>query len=79
MGWTPPSKFTVLITFLLMAFGLFVLFDIFFLFPGGNELLLQLDLSMGDFTNRQVWGAIAMAILALSWILFYLGVRLSGL
>ena len=79
MGWTPPSKFIVLITCLLMLFGLFILFDIMFLLPEGNELLLQFDLSMGDFSNEQVWGIIAMVVLFLSWFIFYLGVRLSGL
>ncbi|MFX1425036.1 MAG: hypothetical protein ACFFBE_01185 [Promethearchaeota archaeon] len=79
MGWTPPSKFTVLITFLLMVFGLFICIDLFFLFPDGNELLVQIDISMGDFTQYEVWAIIAMVVVFLSWFIFYLGVRLSGL
>ena len=77
MGWTPPSKFTVLITFLLMVFGMFLLVDLFFLVP--DELLVHIDISIGDFTKYEVWAIIAMVVLFLSWFLFYLGVRLSGL
>jgi hypothetical protein len=79
MGWTPPSKFTVLIAFLLMAFGIFILIDFFFLLPDGNEILVQIDISMGDWNQYQVWGLIAIIVEFLSWAVFYLGVRLSGL
>jgi len=78
MGWTPPSKFTVILTFLLLVFGIFILVDLIFLAPD-DEILVGIDLSMGDFTQYEVWGIIAIIILFLSWFIFYLGVRLSGL
>jgi len=78
MGWTPPSKFTVILTFLLLVFGIFILVDLIFLSPD-DEILVGIDLSIGDFTQYEVWGIIAIIILFLSWFIFYLGVRLSGL
>jgi hypothetical protein len=78
MGWTPPSKFTVILTFLLLAFGIFILIDIIYLAPD-NHILLEIDLATGDFENFEVWGLIAIIILFLSWFIFYLGVKLSGL
>ncbi|MFW9876976.1 MAG: hypothetical protein ACFFG0_28105 [Candidatus Thorarchaeota archaeon] len=79
MGWTPPSKFTVIITFLLLAFGIFILVDILFLLPEGNELLVYIDFTFGDYDQYQTWGLIALIILFLSWFIFYLGLKLSGL
>ncbi|MFX1344298.1 MAG: hypothetical protein ACFFBC_02210 [Promethearchaeota archaeon] len=78
MGWTPPSKFTVILTFLLMVFGLFIIVDILYFLPEGNEILVQIDLKFGELTNVQIWGLIAIIILFLSWFIFYLGVKLSG-
>ncbi|MFX0083253.1 MAG: hypothetical protein ACFE94_16025 [Candidatus Hodarchaeota archaeon] len=79
MGWTPPTKFTVFISFLLLAFGLFIIIDILFLLPETNELLVHIELTLGDFDQYQTWGLIAIIVLFFSWLLFYLGVRLSGL
>jgi len=75
MGWTPPSKFTVIITFLLLAFGLFVLVDLIFLAPDN----ILPDFTLGDFNELETWTLIAIIVLFLSWFIFYLGVRLSGL
>jgi len=77
MGWTPPTKFTVFIFFLLMAFGLFIVVDLVFMAP--DFIIVQIELIIGDFTQYETWGLIAIIVLFLSWFIFYLGVRLAGL
>jgi len=77
MGWTPPTKFTVFISFLLMAFGLFIVVDLVFMAP--DFIIIHIELIIGDFTQFETWGLIAIIVLFLSWFIFYLGVRLTGL
>jgi hypothetical protein len=79
MGWTPPSKFTVMVSFLLCAFAIFILYDWTFLAPDGNGILIETDLEFGDFDVFQSWMIIAMVVVFLSWFLMFLGVRLTGL
>ena len=76
MGWTPPSKFTVFITFLLMAFGIFILIDM------TGEVFADLvlpSIHLFDLANFQSWLIVAMIVFFLSWLLFFLGVKLKGL
>ncbi|MBY9016503.1 MAG: hypothetical protein KGD68_12480 [Candidatus Lokiarchaeota archaeon] len=74
MAWTPPSKFTVVFSFLLLAGGLFILIDQFFLIPG-----ILPNLTFGTFTSDQWWGIFGMGLVFLAWFLMFLGVRLKGL
>jgi hypothetical protein len=76
MAWTPPSKFTVLITFLLWAFGLFILLDQWTIF-WTDTLLPQIHpFNMSSYIS---WLIIAMIVFFFAWFLFYLGVTLKGL
>ena len=74
MAWTPPSKLTVIITFLLLALGLFVLVELFFAL---TDILPALNI--GTLTSVQWWGIIGMTLVFLAWFLLYLGVRMKGL
>ena len=76
MGWTPPSKFTVFLTFLCMAFGIFILMDVSVIF--WDELILP-RIYLFDQSNFQSWLLVAMIVFFISWFLFYLGVKLKGL
>ncbi len=74
MAWTPPTKWTVVFSFLVLAGGLFVL----------SELLLEYTnvlptLALGTFSSAEVWGMIGMGLVFLAWFLMFLGVRLKGL
>ncbi len=74
MAWTPPTKWTVVFSFLVLAGGLFVL----------SELLLEYTtvlptLALGAFSSAEVWGMIGMGLVFLAWFLMFLGVRLKGL
>ncbi|MFW9900639.1 MAG: hypothetical protein ACFFDY_05055 [Candidatus Thorarchaeota archaeon] len=72
MGWTPPSKFIVIFTFLLMAFGIFILLDLEALF--WTSLLPTLNIGTYD-----GWFIIALILFFLTWFLFFLGVKLKGI
>lgn len=74
MAWTPPSKLTVIITFILLAIGLFVLVELFFGLTG-----ILPALNIGTFSSNQWWGIIGMTLVFLAWFLFYLGVIMKGL
>ena len=74
MAWTPPSKLMVIITFLLVAVGLFVLVELFFGLTG-----ILPALNIGTFTSNQWWGIIGMALVFLSWFLFYLSIIMKGM
>ncbi len=74
MAWTPPTKFTVLFSFLLLAGGLFILIEHFFALTG-----ILPHLTFGTFTSDQWWGIFGMGLVFLAWFLMFLGVRLKGL
>ena len=74
MAWTPPSKPTVVITFLLLAAGIFLLVELFF-----APLNILPDIAIAPFNKDQTWGIIAMGAVFLSWFLFYLGVIMKGM
>jgi len=71
-GWTPPSKFIVTLTFLLMAFGIFILMDQYL---GVWATLLPVL----DFAGYNGWLIIALLLFFLTWFLFFMGVKLSGI
>ncbi len=76
MAWTPPSRVTVSLTFLLMAFGIFILLDQFTLFWAGTLLPIIHPFNLSSFVS---WMLIAMIVFFFSWFLFFLGVTLKGL
>jgi len=75
MAWTPPTKFTVIFSFLFLAGGLFILIELFFAIAGDILPVLAL----GTFSSTETWGIIGMGLVFLAWFLMFLGVRLKGL
>lgn len=73
MAWTPPSKFTVILSFLCLAGGLFILVELFFALTNILPIL-----ALGTFTSEETWGIIGLALVFLAWFLMFLGVRLKG-
>jgi len=72
MGWTPPSKFIVIVTCITMIFGVFILMDLYMgLWP---TILPAIDLA-----GFNLWFLVALILFILTWLLFFLGVKLSGL
>ena len=74
MAWTPPTKITVILSFLALAGGLYVLTDLFFVTP-----ILRPTLALGTFSSTETWGIIGMGLVFLAWFLMFLGVKLKGL
>ena len=74
MAWTPPTKFTVMFSFLCLAGGLFILIELFFGLTGVLPVL-----ALGTFSSNETWGIIGMALVFFAWFLMFLGVRLKGL
>lgn len=74
MGWTPPSKFIVILTFLIMAFGIFIFMDIdLALWP---SVLSSVAFDIGPYNG---WRIIALILFFLTWFLFFLAVKMKGL
>ena len=71
-GWTPPSKFIVIITFILMAFGIFIFMEL-------NMTLWPSILPVINVAGYNVWVLIGLILFFLTWFLFFLGVKLKGL
>ena len=72
MGWTPPSKFIVIVTLITMIFGVFILMDLYMgLWP---TILPVIDLA-----GYNLWLLVALILFILTWLLFFLGVKLSGI
>ena len=74
MAWTPPTKFTVIFSFLVLAGGMFVLSELLL----GYTAVLP-PLALGAFSSTEVWGMIAMGLVFFAWFLMFLGVKLKGL
>ncbi|MFX0023596.1 MAG: hypothetical protein ACFE9S_14815 [Candidatus Hermodarchaeota archaeon] len=72
MGWTPPTKFTVILAFLLMVFGIFILLDVI-------DLLWIGFLPYFEIAGKHGWIVISLIVFFLSWFLLFLGVKLKGL
>jgi hypothetical protein len=72
MGWTPPTKFTVVFTFLLMAFGIFILLDL-------SSLIWPGFLPYFAIGTENGWFIISLIVFFLSWFLLFLGVKLTGM
>ena len=77
MAWTPPSKFTVILAFLLMAFAVFIPLDQGLILWGPPPLLPTIYLP--GFSSFQSWMIIEAIVVFFSWFLFFLGVKLKGL
>lgn len=75
MAWTPPSKFTVFLSFLILVGGLFLLIVLIFGIPGITLPVFNL----GTLSSTETWGLIAIILVFFSWLLFLLGVRLKGM
>ncbi len=72
MAWTPPTKFVVILTFLFMVFGIFILMDI-------TMNIWDSFLPTFYLFEYNGWFIIALLLFFLTWFFFYLGVKLKGL
>lgn len=75
MAWTPPSKFIVVLTFLMWAGGLFLLIDLNWNLTG----LTYPVIAIAGLTSEEVWFIIGLGLLGLAWLLMFFAVKLKGL
>ena len=76
MAWTPPTKFIVFLSFLLMAFGVFIILDQSLILWSPSLLPI---IHLADFNSFESWILIAAIVVFLSWFVFFLGVWFKGL
>jgi hypothetical protein len=74
MTWTPLTKFIVILSFLLLAGGVFVLADLFFVTPD-----LLPSLALGTLNHTETWGIIGTGLMFFAWWLMFLGLKLESL
>jgi hypothetical protein len=74
LAWTPPSKFTVILSLLILLGGLFVLIEVIFGVPGVLPAF-----NLGTLSVNETWGLIGLILVFLSWLLMMLGVRVKGM
>lgn len=74
MGWSPPTKVTVIFSLLFLLGGLFILIELFFNFFG-----ILPAFSLGTLSSTETWGVIGMVLVFLAWFLMYLGVQIKGM
>lgn len=77
--YSPPKKITVILSFLLLALGIYILAEVIFEILPDIFLLFDIGVALPDITNQQAWGAVGIFCVVLSWILFYLGITLRGI
>ncbi len=72
MAWTPPSKLIVILTLILMVFGIFIFIDVYMTF--WDSLLPTIEIF-----NISLWDLLILILFFLTWFLFFLGVKLKGI
>lgn len=76
--YSPPKKITVILSFLLLALGIYILAEVIFEILPDVFQLFDIGVALPDITNQQAWGAVGIFCVALSWILFFLSINLRG-
>ncbi|MBY9007392.1 MAG: hypothetical protein KGD63_11610 [Candidatus Lokiarchaeota archaeon] len=70
MTYSPPKKITVIISFLILIFGLLLLY--WTIWPPLPDLWPVVTL--GDLSNSEFWGIFGMIMVFLGWFLLWIGV-----
>jgi hypothetical protein len=79
LAYSPPKKITIIISFLFLAIGLFILVDIFFNLVGILVYLPPITFGGTLIDTEQFYAIIGMVFIFISWLLLILGVRIRGM
>lgn len=79
IAYSPPKKITVILSFLLLALGIYIIAEVTFEILPDIFLLFDIGVAIPDITNSQAWGFVGIVCVVLSWILFFLGINLRGI
>ena len=75
MAYSPPKKITVIISLIILVIGLLLLYLVIFnILP---EFLLSITIA--PLTSYEFWGIIVMILVAVSWLLMFIGIKYRGI
>ncbi|MBD3193510.1 MAG: hypothetical protein GF317_00530 [Candidatus Lokiarchaeota archaeon] len=77
MGYSPPKKITVIISFILLAFGLF--FTIAPVFLATEFYSIFPPINVGTFSSFEMYLLIGVILVFCSWLLLIIGVNARGI
>lgn len=75
MSYSPPKRLTLVVSFLILALGIFLLICI--VFPPLPEYWPVVEI--GDLNSYEFWGVIAIICVSASWFLLYIGIKYRGI
>ncbi|TFF85677.1 MAG: hypothetical protein EU518_00710 [Promethearchaeota archaeon] len=76
MGYSPPKKITVVVSFLLLALGFLLVISIFWIDDIWNVLQ---TITIPGLSSTELWVIIALVLIFLSWLLFFIGINYRGI
>jgi len=76
MGYSPPKKITVVLSFLLLALGFLLVISIFWIPEIWNVLQ---TITIPGLSAIELWVIIALVLIFLSWLLFFIGINYRGI
>lgn len=75
MSYSPPKKITVIISFLLLVLGFLLILSIYWI-PDIYNALPAIDIG---FSKIEFYVIVALTLIFLSWLLFFIGIRYRGI
>ncbi len=79
MAWTPPTKLTVIVSFICVVLGLILLIELIWGVMGFYSVLPVLTFLEPNLSSYDVWLVIGLFLMFFAWFLMILGVRVKGL
>jgi hypothetical protein len=79
MAWTPPTKITVIFSFIFVVLGLILLIELIWGPMGFYSSLPLLTFAEPTLSSKDVWYIIGLFLMFFAWFLLLLGVRIKGL
>ena len=76
MGYSPPKKITVVVSFLLLVLGFLLVVSIYWIPEIWNSLQ---TITVPGLTAEQLWVTISLVLIFFSWLLFFIGINYRGI
>lgn len=76
MAYSPPKKITVIISFLFLLLGFLLVISIYWI-PEIYDVLPAI--ALGGLSKMEFYVIIALVLIFLSWILFFIGINYRGI
>ena len=79
MAWTPPTKITVIVSFIFVVLGLILLIELIWGVMSFYSSLPLLTFAEPTLSSEEVWYIIGLFCMFFGWFLMILGVRVKGM